>query len=152
MRRLTLPSLLTVLTIGGLVAVSCVPATAPHDPGTAGSVGCSVTRVIDGDTIDMACHGIGPFRARLAGFDTPETFEPGCTAEARAGAAATDRLRTLVRQAATVEAQIGNRDRYDRRLVVLRLDGREVGQTLIAEGLAVPYSGGRRIDWCARLT
>jgi len=33
----------------------------------------------------------------------------------------------------------------------LRLDGRDVGATLIAEGLAVPYRGGARIDWCARL-
>jgi micrococcal nuclease len=36
--------------------------------------------------------------------------------------------------------------------VQLSLDGRDVGRVLIAEGLAVPYSGGRRIDWCARLT
>ena len=54
--------------------------------------------------------------------------------------------------ARTVEPRIGEMDRYGRRLVRLSLDGRDVGAVLISEGLAVPYRGGRRIDWCARLT
>ena len=33
----------------------------------------------------------------------------------------------------------------------VRLDGRDVGATLISEGLAVPYRGGPRIGWCQRL-
>ncbi|NKX43877.1 thermonuclease family protein [Roseibacterium sp. KMU-115] len=99
----------------------------------------------------MTCPGAGRFRARLTGFDTPESHEPRCAAEAAAARAATDRLRALVRQAATVEARLGDLDRYGRRLVGLRLDGRDVGATLIAEGLAVPYTGGPRVNWCAAL-
>jgi endonuclease YncB( thermonuclease family) len=150
MRRLPLPSLLTLLAVGGLIAVSCVPAQSPV-PVASSAPACSVTRVVDGDTVDMTCPGEGRFRARLTGYDTPESFEPRCAAEAQVARAATARLRALVRTAGSVDARLGGWDRYDRRLVRLRLDGRDVGATLIAEGLALPYSGGRRPDWCARL-
>lgn len=122
-------------------------------PATAG-VGappCAVVRVIDGDTVDLDCLGEGRFRARLTGFDTPETHRPGCAEEALAGQAATRRLRALVAASGQIDAQLGRWDRYDRRLVQLSVDGRDVGARLIAEGLALPYQGGRRPDWCARL-
>ncbi|MGR3709684.1 MAG: thermonuclease family protein [Alterinioella nitratireducens] len=112
---------------------------------------CRVTRVIDGDTVDMACGGSAPFRARLIGFDTPETYEPRCRAEADLGRQATVRLRAMVAAARATQADLRGTDRYGRRLVRLGLDGRDVGRGLIAEGLAVPYTGGRRIDWCDRL-
>jgi micrococcal nuclease len=120
--------------------------------GGAAASACRITNVVDGDTVDMRCAGTGGFRARLTGYDTPESFEPRCSAEARAARAATERLRVLVSTARTVEPRFGGVDRYGRQLVRLSLDGRDVGAILIAEGLAVRYSGGRRIDWCARLT
>lgn len=122
----------------------------PANPASDAAPACRVDRVIDGDTVDMTCPGGPGFRARLTGFDTPETYEPGCAAEARLGRQATLRLRELVGGARTVGARLGGVDRYGRRLVSLELDGRDVGGVLISEGLAVPYSGGRRINWCAR--
>jgi len=153
MRRLFLPSALTLCAMVGLLAVSCVPAPAPLPLGSSAPPDgeCAVARVVDGDTVDMTCPGTGRFRARLTGYDTPESYEPGCRAEAELARAATARLRALVQGAGAVDASLGGLDRYDRRLVALRLDGRDVGTTLIAEGLAVPYTGGRRINWCARL-
>lgn len=112
---------------------------------------CAVVRVVDGDTVDLECLGEGRFRARLMGFDTPETHRPGCAEEALLGQAATRALRALVADARTIEADLSRWDRYNRRLVRLSIDGRDVGARLIAEGLALPYEGGRRIDWCARL-
>jgi endonuclease YncB( thermonuclease family) len=140
-----------------LAILACVPAPTvlPNGatPGMAMTdAGCRVLRVIDGDTVDMTCPQTGAFRARLTGYDTPESFEPRCAAEAQAARAATARLRALVRQADRQDARLGGWDRYGRRLVRLSLDGREVGATLTAEGLALPYRGGRRIDWCAYLT
>jgi micrococcal nuclease len=108
---------------------------------------------VDGDTLEMACPGTGPFRARLTGYDTPESHEPGCAAEARGGTPRhATAERSTVADARTIDPAIGGTDRYGSRLVRLTVDGRDVGAILIAEGLAVPYSGGRRIDWCARLT
>ena len=112
---------------------------------------CAVVRVVDGDTVDLTCLGTGRFRARLMGFDTPETHRPGCAEEALLGQAATGRLRALVADARSIEADLGRWDRYNRRLVRLSVNGRDVGARLIAEGLALPYEGGRRIDWCDRL-
>jgi endonuclease YncB( thermonuclease family) len=57
----------------------------------------------------------------------------------------------MVGDATLVEADIGGNDRYGRTLVALRLDGQEVSQRLISENLAVPYAGGRRINWCDRI-
>ena len=62
------------------------------------------------------------------------------------GAASLDGVHLVATQ-----ADLDGEDRYGRRLVRLGIDGRDVGDGLIAEGLAVPYTGGRRIDWCDRL-
>jgi endonuclease YncB( thermonuclease family) len=112
---------------------------------------CRVLNVVDGDTVDMTCTDTGRFRARLTGYDTPESYAPGCRSEAALANRATARLRDLLRGANTLDARLGNYDRYGRRLVALRLDGLDVSDTLVGEGLAMRYSGGRRIDWCARL-
>lgn len=147
MTRLSLPIALLVLIFGfgGLVlAVSPAMASADAPP-------CVVVRVVDGDTVDLDCLGEGRFRARLMGYDTPETHNPRCAAEAVHGQAATRRLRALVTDARAIQARLGRWDRYERRLVQLSVDGRDVGERLIAEGLALPYDGGRRPDWCARL-
>ena len=123
----------------------------PSEPPQASGRACSVAGVVDGDTVDLRCDG-PVFRARLTGFDTPETYEPGCAAEAALGRRAAARLRQLVDNATRIEADIGGTDRYGRRLVALSLDGQAVSRRMIAENLAVAYSGGRRIDWCARLS
>mgnify|MGYP006274733513 FL=1 len=153
MRRLPLPAFPTLAMAAALVAVVGVPgAPAPREaPARPAGGSCSVLRVVDGDTVEMACPAAGRFRARLTGYDTPESFAPRCPAEARAARRATERLRGLVAASRSLEARLGDRDRYNRRLVRLHLDGRDVGATLIAEGLAVPYRGGARPDWCARL-
>jgi micrococcal nuclease len=41
-------------------------------------------------------------------------------------------------------------DKYDKRVdAYVRLpDGRDLSDALIAAGLARPYSGGRRAEWC----
>lgn len=142
-------AILQGLFIGVAIIAGC---TAPDPPTRAApaSQACAVSRVVDGDTVDLTCDGVD-FRARLTGFDTPETYEPGCAAEAALGRQATTRLRQLVGDATRITADIGGADRYGRKLVALSLDGQAVSRRMIAENLAVPYSGGRRIDWCARL-
>ncbi len=118
-------------------------------PRTSAIDGCQLGYVYDGDTVELKC----PDRtrtARLVGFDTPETKEPGCAAEKALGDKATRRLRELVNGA---ELSLGHEghDKYGRELVRLSADGLDVGKTLIREGLAVAYSAGARINWCDRL-
>lgn len=113
---------------------------------------CRVTRVVDGDTVDMVCADTGRERARLVGYDTPEVFSPGCREELQLGTLATGRLTRLLARAETVEIRRMGFDSYDRRLVRLSIDGTDISQRMVAEGLAVRYNGGRRINWCQRLT
>lgn len=111
--------------------------------------GCKITYVYDGDTVALLCDG-RKITARLIGFDTPETKSPKCEAEAALGARATEYLRERVAQSEVALDGQGI-DKYGRRLVRLWLDGQDASDVMIAAGLAVPYSGGARIDWCRKL-
>ena len=123
---------------------------APHYGLT--EAGCRVGFVYDGDTVELLC-GADTQTARLVGFDTPETRNPGCEAEAALGLQAKLRLGDLVAkgQGDILLDQMGH-DKFGRTLVILQVGGRDVAEVMIAEGLAVAYSGDARIDWCARLS
>ena len=88
--------------------------------------------------------------ARIIGLDAAETKAPSCSAEAAHGERATMRLREIV-QAGFVSFSGNKRDKYGRLLVTMKVDGLDVADTLIDEGLAVAYRGGARINWCERL-
>ena len=100
--------------------------------------------VVDGDTFWM-----GRTKIRIADIDTPETHPARCAQEAQLGAAATRRLRALLNSGAVSLEPIGrDADRFGRKLRLVSVDGRGVGQTLVAEGLARRYAGGYRDGWC----
>lgn len=120
----------------------------------AGLFGCGLSlisivdpiRVIDGDTIERA--GIN---YRLVGFDTPETFHARCDEERALGEAAARRLEELIAgNHVHIDPVTQRRDKYGRGLARLLINGRDVGEILIAEGLARPYDGrSRRTQWCS---
>lgn len=100
--------------------------------------------VIDGDTINH-----GDDRYRLVGFDTPETYKPQCAAEKALGLKAKIRLTELIQTARHINLEIEDDvDRHGRFLAVGRVGGHDVGATLISEGLAREYWGGKRLSWC----
>ena len=111
--------------------------------------GCVLDYIYDGDTVAISCDGVVK-TARLIGFDTPESKDPGCGAEADLAQQATLRLRDIAKRGLVTFAG-EDFDRYGRMLVTMKVDGVDVGETLIDEELAVPYRGGSRINWCARL-
>jgi endonuclease YncB( thermonuclease family) len=109
---------------------------------------CRVLSVIDGDTLSIWCAETGIQRARLTGFDTPELFSPGCASEFLAAQRATWALRGLIFSADRVAISIRGRDRYDRALASLRIEGSDVAARMIAMGHARAYQGGVRQGWC----
>lgn len=118
------------------------------DTPAADCVALRIDYVYDGDTVVLQLDGAKE-RVRLLGFDTPEIGERArCPAEQAAAKRARDRLRALVRAAGELRFCFEGRDRYERPLAVLLLDGRDVGPLLIGEGLARPYAGGARAGWC----
>lgn len=111
--------------------------------------GCAVTLVVDGDTVKLYCPAEGFMTARLLGFDTPEIFSPLCLSELARGLTATAWLNAALFAAGHIAETSSGTDRYGRRLASLRLDGRDLAETIVAAGLARPYSGGKREGWCA---
>ncbi len=102
--------------------------------------------VIDGDTIDDRGSGT---RYRLANIDAPETGDNArCHRERTRGEEATRAAIRLVRSAAAVQVRRTFRtDRYGRRVAFVLVDGRDLGEILVAQGLAQPWRGRRR-KWC----
>ena len=135
-----------------------LPGSAPNTTVTGRTIGGAM-RVVDGDTIDA-----GGGRYRLAGFDTPERGDLAkCDSERELAARATARLQglissgnaSLVRVAcACREGTEGTRRCNHGRLCgALMVNGRDVGDILVGEGLAHRYvcTGTHcppRAGWC----
>lgn len=106
--------------------------------------------VTDGDTIQVTGEARG---TRLVGFNTPETYKPKCDRERDLGNRATARLKEIVATSSVQLRKVAcacapgtegtNRCNYGRSCGVLLADGRDVGQILISEGLAVAFICGR---------
>lgn len=107
-----------------------------------------VESVHDGDTIRAMVEGRSE-RIRLLGIDTPEIGDRArCAAEQAGAVRARDRLRALIAAAKDRQLCPDGRDKYDRILASLMLDGADASELLIDEGLGRPYAGGKRAGWC----
>jgi len=90
---------------------------------------CTVTRVVDGDTLECATLG----RVRLIGIDTPERAqEPFGTTAAAALASLIPRNGEVL-----LEDDVERRDQYGRALRYVWVDGRMVNWLLVRSGYAV---------------
>lgn len=99
--------------------------------------------MVDGDTIWMNGQKI-----RIADIDTPETHDYGCQSEKDLGDRATNRLEEVLESGSiTLQSINRDKDQYGRLLRIVMVNGQSVGQTLVSEGLARWYEGGRR-PWC----
>ena len=76
-------------------------------------------------------------------FDAPEIGTPKCTSEEALGQRAKLRLRELLNGGTVRIVPAGSRDedRYGRKLRLVTVNGRSVGDILIEEGLAWPWEG-----------
>ena len=103
---------------------------------------CTVTRIVDGDTIECTRAG----RIRLIGLDTPELSQAPFGVQASSALAAFIPLGSDVQLEQDVEA----RDRYGRLLAYVWLDGTLVNWRMIREGRAVLLTyppNVRYVDW-----
>jgi endonuclease YncB( thermonuclease family) len=143
----------------GVVVFSVEPATraeaqttqlasadAPGNPGGRRAIVADRVRVVDGDTLEDVGSDIV---YRLVNIDTAETGSRArCSAERDLGDRATEAVRALVSHARRIELRpTGRIDRYGRTIAFVVIDGRDMGETLMAEGLARPWRG-RREPWC----
>jgi micrococcal nuclease len=152
MRRLPLVLLLLLAACGGrgVVLVAQAPATLDQEPH--GYERALVTRVVDGDTIEVRVldrsAGPGAGRARVGraydvrfiGIDTPESVKPGAPLECfgKEAAAATEAL--LAGRRVTLVKDSEEADRYGRLLRYVYLGEEMVDARLVANGYASAYA------------
>ena len=100
-----------------------------------------VVAVVDGDTIKVDYHG-KTTSVRLIGVNTPETVGPRKDVECF-GEEASQFLRSLLEgKAVRLEPDISqsDRDKYDRLLRYIYLDGEDVSLTIIQNGYGYEYT------------
>ena len=126
--------------------VAVAPGVAVTDAGprhpVRATVPCTVTRIVDGDTI--WCSGVG--RIRLIGMDSPESDQGSFGAEATSALAALIPPGTEVQ----VEQDVEARDRYGRLLAYIWHDGTLVNWRMVREGWAVLLTylpNVQYVDW-----
>lgn len=117
-----------------------------------------VVKISDGDTFDVDAMVFGePTRVRLLRIDTPEKGRfAHCPEEDAAGRAATAKLTDLIANGGgIVWIKARGKDQYNRPLVEAEISVRRkrvnLSDAMLASGLAAPYDGGRKSDWCLRL-
>ena len=119
---------------------------------TYGPYRAEVVRVIDGDTVEVAVHlwpGLAQqISLRLDGVNTPEKRgAPLCERiVAERAEAFTKRFLRLGGEVTVTGVRLG---KYAGRVLGrLAVDGKDLGDALLAAGLARPYAGGKRGPWC----
>jgi endonuclease YncB( thermonuclease family) len=103
------------------VAQAPAPTALPDEARVASA--CRVVSVVDGDTVDMACAGGGAFRARLTGYDTPESVRARLRRRGARRAAGHATAERSGGRARSVEPRFGGIDRYGRHLSASRSMG-----------------------------
>jgi micrococcal nuclease len=110
--------------------------------------------VADGDTIRTTLKLPCPLCAasvRIRGIDTPEsTYLAKCPAEKARGLEAKAFLINLTSGQESMMARNIKWDKYGGRIdAIVEINGLNVGEAMIAKGLARPYTGtGPKPDWC----
>ncbi|MBP7114219.1 MAG: thermonuclease family protein [Candidatus Peribacteraceae bacterium] len=97
-----------------------------------------VTKIVDGDTIDVRDSSGRIERVRLVGIDTPETVDPKKNVQCFGPEASAFLKETLLGESVALVAKPDeDRDDYDRLLRYVFLGDEDVGSTMLAKGYAV---------------
>lgn len=114
-----------------------------------------ILKVIDGDTLIIETPFLLPelgnsMGLRIQGVDTPEKPPRAkCSEEAEKGLKATAYTRNLIAKSKSRKIIIKDWDKYGGRLIGdVLIDGELLSKKLIESRLAVPYDGGKKLNWC----
>ena len=115
---------------------------------------CEIIRVVDGDTVEVPLSCLPKnmkLFIRVHGVDTPEKgARAECLREAKLAESATAHTKMLVAYA-NGKATLTNPkwDKYGGRMLAnVDLNGVDLTKSLIDNGLARSYSGGKKVTWC----
>jgi len=105
--------------------------------------------VYDGDTFRVDIDSFPPIignnmSIRIYGIDTPEIRGTRTKELADRAKSVT---RSMLKKAKVIELRDMRRGKYFRIIADVWVDGKNLGQYLIDQGLAKPYFGGKRAKW-----
>lgn len=114
-----------------------------------------ITRVIDGDTVEIAVDFLpSPLPPKLSirvmGIDTPEKAPRAqCDAEAALAKKASAFTKNAVANATEIDIKILKWDKYGGRVLgEVYLDHQSLAESLVSAGLARHYKGDAKQSWC----
>lgn len=99
----------------------------------------TVSRVVDGDTVEISPAIDGITDVRLIGIDTPETVDPGEEVEPYGREASTFATGELTGRKVGLEFDAERIDQYDRLLAYVYTGDRMFNEDLVAKGYAQAY-------------
>lgn len=151
MRRRPFSALSLALLASAVAAAPGFSDAARGEERLAGPIPAAVERVVDGDTIDVRARiWLGQevrVLVRIRGIDAAET-DGDCARERALAAAAALWLGQALADGRLLLTDV-TRDKYGGRVLAEVWSGeRNLGRGLLDAGLARPYIGGRRRDWC----
>lgn len=115
------------------IAKITIPLLLNSEPGAViGARSNTVTRVIDGDTIELADGR----KIRYTGIDTPETKHPSQKAECFGKEATNKNTELILNKSVRLEADVQDTDRYGRLLRYVYIDDIMINDELIKQGYA----------------
>lgn len=111
-----------------------------------------INSVYDGDTFVVTVPSWHPvvgkkIDIRISGIDTPE-MRGSCQSEIDLARKAKQYLIDRLRPATTIELRSLGRDKYFRIDAQLWINGVNISDEMIKNGLARAYSGGKKESWC----
>ena len=102
----------------------------------------------DGDTCYVTYKGKND-KVRLLGLDTPEISNPKCEQEYALGIDARNFVNNLISEGVSIKFKTEyNRDFFGRILSYIIVDGENVSQKMVSNGLGVIYDRSNKKDWC----
>lgn len=109
----------------------------------------TVSRVLDGDTVEVTLDNGTVEKVRLIGIDTPESVHPDAEKNSAEGIAASEFTKEkLLGKSVSLELDVGERDQYGRLLAYLYTsDGLMYNAYLAVEGLANQMTYQPNVRW-----
>ncbi len=147
-------SKICVLCVWVAVGALAAPLTVMAAEVLSGPIPATLTRVIDGDTVEVRARiWLGQdiqIAVRLAGVDAPE-LRGKCPEERLQAQAAAAHLQSL--EGTQISLTNIKSDKFGGRVQadVSHAEMGALGSSLITAGLARPYLGGRRGSWCSEV-
>jgi|TARA_B100001250_G_scaffold328246_1_gene292709 endonuclease YncB( thermonuclease family) len=111
-----------------------------------------IISVYDGDTFRADIDSYPPIigkniRIRIKDIDTPE-ISGQCEMEKKIAINARDRIKNLLESAIVVELRNIERGNFFRLIGDVYIDGTNLGNLILNEGLAIEYSSKSKDYWC----